>query len=196
MVLTERQVMNNIIGLLNGTDTATLNKAWEELHWYDEVNQWCNDESIVTGVHRIKVYGVVAAYSQNSQWKANKTIASRALRGDIRGMRGVLKKVNDILALPDTLSDAEMADAVALILNGPKISRFFWNILNPRSNKVTVDRWILRAALLDDDVKLKAPNASFYRVIERAIKGLARMLKVSCAGLQAVIWTIVRGSAQ
>jgi hypothetical protein len=72
-----------------------------------------------------------------------------------------------------------------------KVGAFYSNIMNPdTSERVTVDRWILRSHGLREAVSAKQ-----YETIARCYRETARELGESPSALQAIVWLHTRGEA-
>jgi len=86
-------------------------------------------------------------------------------------------------------------EKIAAILNGPKITSFFYNILNPiGAEHVTIDRHALGVAICG----LKRRRIDLimtgkqYRTIASAYKWTAEQLGILPLELQAITWTTYR----
>jgi len=168
--------------------------------------------------------GVFAAFSQNSQWAANVTIATRYLnRGNApgSGMARVLAEC----ALLEAGADPTSSDTLGL-----KRADFCANLLGDMS-RVTCDRWHLRAAFnvaaYDPNDLSNAPKqmgrsrekykpakaaklgrthsdwmivvgltADVHAMVTAATKTVAAEFGESPAACQAVIWCAVRGTGE
>lgn len=128
--------------------------------------------------------GVFAAFSQNSTWKANITMATNYMHGNGRGMKSVL---SECYALEDG------ADPTDYMVLGLKRADFCANLLGDET-RVTCDRWHLRAAFgTDSPPSLKA---HIHDVVTAATRIVAAEYGETPAACQAVIWCAVRGTGQ
>lgn len=141
--------------------------------------------------------GVIAALSPRCQWITN-----------VRWARAVVHAANTGQECPNVSMMDNRAAAWKIaqgaaplsVLNGPKVSRFYRNIMADM-DCATVDVWMMRAALGADNVptdakgKEKAPTIRQYRAIESAVQRAAALAGISAAMLQAVVWIVVRGAA-
>jgi hypothetical protein len=82
---------------------------------------------------------------------------------------------------------------IVTILNGPKISRFFRNIVGD-SNAVTVDVWAQRVAT--GKASNIPPAGLTYTNIELAYQAAALVIGVPARDVQAAVWVWVRGAAE
>jgi hypothetical protein len=131
--------------------------------------------------------GIVAAFSTNTTWAANVTLAKRLVAGNPAGLPDVLKKIAGIMAL-DNPSMAE----VQLILNGLKLQCFADNIAHPTSShRSTLDRWMYLAMGVP-----KTKSAELYGEYEDMFARLAVEYGFELPmHFQAFIWVLKRGKA-
>ena len=76
-------------------------------------------------------------------------------------------------------------------LNGPKTSAFA-RALTGDDQAIVVDVWMLRAAGYTKD----SPNKTDYAEISAAIRNVSDKMGLSPRTTQALIWILVRGSAE
>lgn len=170
--------------------SATLAQVDEGRGWYPAMGGMIRnlaDESFYLTGDRPSdpiAVGVFAAFSQNSTWKANVTMATNYLGGNGRGMRRVLAECE---AIED---GADPTDPATL---GLKRADFCANLLGDYS-RVTCDRWHLRAAY-GADTKVKLTPAVRDEVTE-ATRIVAAEYGETPAACQAVIWCAVRGDGK
>jgi hypothetical protein len=138
---------------------------------------------------------VIAALSPRAQWKVNLAWAAQVIYAARNGL--------ECPAVSTTNNRAaawRIATGGELTLNGPKVSRFARNIMGDMDCG-TVDAWMLYAAHGRDNVAKdaqgnpKAPTGKRYAMYENAIRRAAKLEGTSAAMLQAIVWTVVRGSA-
>lgn len=156
--------------------------------------------------------GVIAAFSQNSTWIANITMARKYLNG-LSGKGGGLKAV---LAELDAMENGVSPDVAIGSLKRPD----FWRNIIGQHEFVTCDRWHLRAAFALDALDPADGFASRPSYVQRtrvsktapwrpcvkltdAVRDAVTAATAMVAGeygespaeCQAVIWCAVRGSA-
>jgi hypothetical protein len=191
--MSEDQIEENILAIIATADTALIDEAQRQSAWYIEVNAFAVGIANGYGISVAQACGIIAAYSSNTTWKGNQTIVKRVMESGAYGLPDAVKKTNLILAMDP---DHDIYD-VMRILNGPKISRFALNIFDPYSDEVTVDRWMVRAAMNNCDKKIGLPPTESVRIkIQNVIKRIAKRMKLACAAAQAFVWTIIRGSGE
>jgi hypothetical protein len=122
---------------------------------------------------------VVSAFSPRERWSSNveKAVAF-SLGQKVTGLSNNLKMAEASLHLG--------FDA----LRGPKTNAFARAIAGDE-NAVVVDVWMMRAA----QVGVDSPNKTQYAEISQAIKRVATRHGLTPRTTQALIWILVRGSA-
>jgi hypothetical protein len=123
---------------------------------------------------------VISAFSPRERWTTNvaKAVAF-SLGHDVRGLPNNLAMANSALV--------NGFDA----LRGPKTNAFARAIAGDES-AVVIDIWMMRAAKVDSD----APNKTQYREMTEAIANIAGKTGMTNRTVQALIWILVRGSAE
>ena len=123
---------------------------------------------------------VVSAFSPRERWTNNVTKAiSFSLGRDVPGFKNNMKMANNGLTMG--------FDA----LNGPKTNAFARAIAGDEQ-AVVIDVWMLRAL----GIEKKSPTQSTYREMARAVRTVAMEYGMTPRAMQALIWIIVRGSAE
>lgn len=159
---------------------ASLETVVNGLTWYDNAYHLAQELAAESGLGLEKCAGIIAATSINQSWQGNVTLAKDAVRGNVRGLKMVVDKVNAILEC-----DGDM-DCILTILNGDKVKNFFLNILGDYSG-VTIDRWMMRIWGID-----RVPKGKAYIKKAAKIKEVATRLGYQPAQLQAILWEQVR----
>lgn len=142
--------------------------------------------------------GVIAALSPRCKWVSNVRWARAIVNAARNGQECPSVHTTTMRAIAWDIATGVRTPEEAL--RGPKISRFYRNIMQDM-NCATVDIWAMRAALGSDNVPTdargieKAPTIVQYRTIESAYIRAARIAGTSPAMLQAVVWIVVRGAA-
>lgn len=138
--------------------------------------------------------GCIAALSTNAEWSANLTLARHAINGSPRGMSKCLAEVVRILAGED-FSD--------VLSYNVKRWNFAWNICGDM-DKVTVDRWAIRAAT-GEDVALGSTKprkdgtsqyADNYAIMVDAYRQAALICGETPADMQAIVWVAIRDASK
>ena len=122
---------------------------------------------------------VVSAFSPRERWATNIEKAVAFSLGQ------------KVVGLPNNLKMAEASLILGFdALKGPKTNAFARAIAGDQ-NAVVVDIWMMRAAGLSVD----SPNKTQYTEISQAIKRVANRFQMTPRSMQALIWIMVRGSA-
>lgn len=171
--------------------SATRAQVLEGRAWYPAMGAMIrtirDESSHETGDYAVSdamAVGVFAAFSQNSTWKANVTMARNYLRGEGRGMRTVLAECGKL---------EDGADPTDYAVLGLKRADFCANLLGIES-RVTCDRWHLRAAFATDTPPTLSPKV--HALVTEATRIVARKYRETPAQCQAVVWCAVRGDGK
>lgn len=107
--------VDNILKVFDQTDQH------DRRDWYLEARMFANSLSDRTGLDRLKICGIIAALSPQTSWDLNRKLAEDFLVTGHAAHTGMfLKKAEDILNSSGTPDD------IAGILNGNKITSFFF----------------------------------------------------------------------
>ena len=122
---------------------------------------------------------VVSAFSPRERWSSNVTKAIAFSLG---------KKV---VGLSNNLKMAEASLVLGFdALKGPKTNAFARAIAGD-TEAVVIDVWMMRAARMGVD----SPNKTQYTELSQAIKRVAKLNQMTPRTVQALVWIMVRGSA-
>ncbi len=127
------------------------------------------------------VAGIIAALSPRVTWRRNIRLASDVLGNCYQ--RGAFKA---------NLTKAMRIDSGERpldVLRGDKVRAFYLALMGDESS-VVVDVWMLRAVK-----HVKGITSKTYGVIAAAIREAASVVGATAASFQAIVWTVVRGSA-
>lgn len=104
--------------------------------WYKSARDWANSLSESYGLQFLKSCGIIAALSPQVNWDHNKQLALDFIStGRARHTGMFVGKAEDIYHSDGTPSE------IASVLNGNKITSFFFNIAFPSNTQaVTIDR--------------------------------------------------------
>ena len=123
---------------------------------------------------------VVSAFSPRERWTSNVAKAiSFSLGEDVTGLSNNLKMANASLILGFDALKGQKTNAFARAIAGDE-------------NAVVVDVWMMRAAGSEKD----SPNKTEYAEISEAVVKIANRFQMTPRTAQALIWILVRGSAQ
>jgi hypothetical protein len=123
---------------------------------------------------------VVSAFSPRERWTNNVAKAiSFSLGNHVPGFKHNMFMANNALTMGFKA------------LNGPKTNAFAKAIAGDE-NAVVIDVWMLRAL----GIEKKSPTQSQYKEMAKAVTTVATEHGMTPRAMQALIWIIVRGSAE
>lgn len=160
--------------------SATPAQIVQAAQWYSDANAIASDMSRNSEYTIEQCASVIAAFSPRMPWARNVYIATEFING------------NKVGALGTSIRNAENALTMGFdALNGLKTNAFARNIAGDL-NAVTIDVWMIRAA----GIEKNSVNKTEYRQLANAVTEVANELDMAPAIVQALIWIIVRGSAE
>ena len=172
--------MNLVKTFRSYVEDATPGQVEQATLWYADAEKVA--DKVATNLKTTLEVGasVVSAFSPRERWTTNvaKAIAF-SLGQEVTGLSNNLKMAKTSLELG--------FDA----LRGPKTNAFARAIAGDE-NAVVVDVWMMRAAGYGVD----SPNKTQYTDVVEAIKEVAEEFGLTPRVCQALIWIIVRGSAE
>jgi len=169
---------------------STPKQKKEGRSWYGRANRICNRISKETDTPLYKVVGILAALSPSNKWDRNVLDTKNFIEtgGDCKVCTYTTNKDKAYEILTNTTGK----QSVLKILNGPKTTAFFTNILHPRTGgAVTVDRWALRSVQEGE----RTPIVQKRKIIE-AHQLAASELGIKPHELQATVWLQVKAKAE
>jgi hypothetical protein len=181
-----------LVGILNANyDESLRTIAWEHgLTWYQDAHDYAVMLTEQFNLTLAQACGIMAATSIRTRWTANLRDAVLASGGLLNtGLKIRYQKCNEIRGMAEPTRDD--VQAVLRILKGPKISAFALNILDPNGRVATIDVWMCRAF----DVPHSAAKGKTYDQMQAAVQIVADMLDLPVPTVQAIVWVLVRGSA-
>ncbi|MGH2568238.1 MAG: DUF7178 family protein, partial [Bacteroidota bacterium] len=149
------------------------------MRWYPEALATAYEIAGESGYTVEQVAGVIAAVSPNTSWQQNVSLAWQLC---VEGRDGGTFGKN--VAYAHRILTGEVWEDV---LKGPKVRAFAANILGD-TQRVTVDRWMARAAGLNID----RVNVGQYVMVEQAVREGGAAVGVSPRDLQAMVWITIR----
>lgn len=158
--------------------------------WYIESNELAVHLSSGNSLSIAQCAGIIAALSPQKSWPTNKMLAYDFIEFGKRSghMPVMIDKAEQITRTKDI-------QEIAGILNGPKITNFFYNILNPVGPEhVTIDRHALGVAICGTKrrrIDLIMTDKQ-YKTIASAYKWTAEQLGILPLELQAMTWITYR----
>ena len=180
-----REILNNILKVWHAASSDDITKG---LTWYEDAHNIAKGISDRTNTPLVNVIGVISAISPGVAWDTNIKQAEDFLH-DENAVLSTYPAFRDkavMIALPFN----DYNDIKAILLGnrgrGKKTANFFANIYDYKFNtNVTVDRWMYRAAQLDNNIK-------YYDQIEDAVRLIASSEGLLPHQVQATIWETIR----
>lgn len=174
--------------------------TWKQADlWYVQAHRFCAGLASTYNRPIEQVAAIVAVYSMRTSWQDNQNRVIRYLASNGQDHAGTMVQYGKIFDIESVGTDV---NAIRKILRGPKITRFFHNILFPTTSPyATIDSWMV--VPLPNTVNyghlasgIREYGSNLYIRIERAIRAIARMLGVPVATMQAALWIHLRGSGE
>ena len=185
-----KTVTNYVDELRKKYELTTPKQKKEGKSWYGRANRICNRISNDYDIPLYKVVGILAALSPSNKWERNVQDTKNFIKngGDVKVCTYTAQKDK----AGEILFRAKGKQEVLKILNGPKTTAFFTNILHPRTGgAVTIDRWALRSV----QEGASSPTTQRRKLIT-AHQVLANELGIRPHELQAVLWLEVKAKAE
>ena len=186
----ESAVEQMAINIMNTFDRAEVDAMKAGSRWYRIAWNIAADMGRRYGVSGEQAAAVIAILSPRCSWEVNIARAEAWLgEGSTVGLfTWQVERLREMLA--------DMDGSWVEYVRGPKVSRFYRNIVGDTS-AVTVDIWASRVALgwvgaNDNTYKQMVGTPLRYELVERAYRAAANRLGVAPSTVQAVTWVQVR----
>ena len=148
--------------------------------WYREARRTCRALAREFGVSLRTAAGVVAALSPRVTWSQNIRLACDALAGIERPIGAFRANASKAAAIVRGVRPLA-------ILGGSKVRAFYRALVGDESASV-VDVWMARA------MRIRKLSSRVYERAVMAMRRVAAYVGTTVARLQAIVWTVVRGS--
>ena len=159
--------------------TATMSQVEAASVWYFEAQEVAEDVAQILGVDLERGASIVSAFSPRNRWSNNVAQAYAFANGlPVSGLSNNLR-----------MAEAAKVDGFDA-LKGQKTNAFARAIAGD-TDAVVIDVWMMRAAGMETD----SPNKGQYWLLSEAIRKVAADHGITPRTAQALIWIIVRGSA-
>lgn len=159
--------------------TATMSQVEAAATWYHDAQEVAEDVAEILGVDLERGASIVSAFSPRNRWSNNVAQAYAFANG------------LPVSGLSNNLRMAEAAKVGGFdALKGLKTNAFARAIAGD-TDAVVIDVWMMRAAGMETD----SPNKGQYWLLSEAIRKVAADHGITPRTAQALIWIIVRGSA-
>jgi hypothetical protein len=179
---------------------ATLQQKLEANAWYWNAHNFARELARRYHLTLVQSSALVAVLSPGTRWSQNckdaEAFAKAAKNGEempsattyaiqARKAWHIVKYCKNI--------DAEAMESMIGSKAAKKTVSFFWNIFDPTKRDIaTIDRWMMRAALIDRD----APTSKQYDAIAWAVIEVARKRETQAHKIQALVWLAVQENEQ
>ena len=159
---------------------ASLRDVEAASRWYHDANAVARQVADNLSCSIEVAASIVSAFSPRQSWALNVRNAIAFSKGE------------DVKCLTNNLNMANAAMVMGFdALKGQKTNAFARAIAGD-DNAVVIDVWMMRAAMMPTD----SPNKTQYAFVADAICDAAAMFGITPRTAQALIWIIVRGSAE
>lgn len=173
--------MNNYVEIYSAIAAkATFGQVEQASKWYLDAERVA--EEVARNLDTTLEIGatVVSAFSPRERWSRNVTNAIKFSLGE------------DVIALGNNIRMAKAALVLGFdALNGQKTNAFARAIAG-NEDAVVIDVWMLRAL----GIEKKTPTQSQYKEMAKAVTTVATAFGMTPRAMQALIWIVVRGSAE
>ena len=162
--------------------------------WYDEAKEYVKILSLRFDTPQLICAGVVSALSPNNRWGRNKLDAHTVLDAVKKGLSADQVKVctynnNKLKAFAIARGD------IKILKQSPKTYAFAKNISGEDINKVTIDKWHLRAIQTRSSSPRECKTTVTplqYKLLEKDCQKVAKKYNINPSTLQATIWVTIR----
>lgn len=159
-----------------------------------------------------RIAAIVAIFSSTCEWSANMRATEDIVNAWHDGMRGtslpaVTRNYACVLKAETILSgsyDGDVIDTIVMVRDSrgriipdhqlSHKTRTFYRNIRGEYDHATIDVWMVRALFGSADHQYR-PEGWHYRMMEDVIITLAGEYNLTPASMQAILWTIIRGSA-
>lgn len=164
------------------------------MSWYEDARNFCCSVAATHAIPLEPVVAVVSLLSPRNKWDRNKLDAETLIAAEKKGdplesvtvatFNGNRQRAWDLLKLGKFNPDK--------IFKGQKTRAFYDNLIDPDSDRVTVDTWAARAAYNTKANWMRSIGIREYRRLEAQYKTVAKAVKIKPYQLQAVVWVCIR----
>lgn len=166
-------------------DSLSFRSYVDGFAWYKQAHGLCKSISEEYSVPLHKVVGVCAALSPQKSWEMNQILLKRFFESDFSESGHTTVMHNKCIDIVN-LRNKSTLEEVIKILQGPKISCFFDNMLFPDSSqRVTVDRHHIRICTGEDIRTVTKKQYDFY---EDETRKFAKEVDILPCKLQSMLW--------
>jgi len=181
--------------------SATMETKAQGINWYFTANHIALHIANKFNVPMTKVCGVIAALSPATNWVQNIADAHNLVLAyvneiDPREVVVTTYGMNKLKAIRILTGNSATDTTIGrILLHKSKVNKtnsFYWNILYPRDEQVTIDRHAFRIALGDPRADEICMTEKRYRNLSEAYKIAGRKLGYNANQIQAITWLSFR----
>ncbi len=192
--MTSQQRSKGRVLLNHWYNESTLEERELGKAWYNEAKEYVKILSFKFNTPEIICAGVVSALSPNNKWDRNKLDAYSVLDAVSKG------KASDQVKVCTYNNNKRKAFAIArgdirILKQSPKTYSFAKNISGHDTDKVTIDKWHLRATQTRSLSPKKCKTSVTplqYKLLEKDCQKVAKKYNINPSTLQATIWVTIR----
>lgn len=164
----------------------------EGKEWYKVGHNFCLRVAKENKIDHKTVAAIVSALSPANKWHLNLINAESLIRAYRRGEDPNAVSVTTYNRCKKKAIEILETNAKKLAFTGTnyKTFCFFHNLAFPLSNRVTIDRWVIR--LLNPRNKALALKGKRYLRVENEFTKAAKELGILPKELQAIVWIYIR----
>jgi hypothetical protein len=170
--------------------SATPQQVIDGLKWYDAARQAAHDIAAGTPYSIEQVSAVIAALSPEITWSQNKKAARQVVENHAAGNRNRVGRYGANSEKAYKILEGDIS-----VLRGKKVTAFHANIMGDTS-AVTIDRHAYSIATGRRIQHGKSITVAEQRIIERAYRNAAARVGVEPSEMQAITWSVLRGTAE
>tara|TARA_R110002153_G_scaffold194614_1_gene347999 strand:- start:52 stop:657 length:606 start_codon:yes stop_codon:yes gene_type:complete len=173
---------------------ATKEQIKEGIEWYNDAQDFCKYLSKKYNISVYVVATVVSCLSPNNRWARNKLDAENLILYFLKGRKLEDLKVCTYNANKDKAWRAMQGEIISE--KAPKTHAFAMNVGLLSSEHITIDKWHLRACLIEpaDGIVNCTESCTIvqYRRIEQITAQIAKENNLKGYELQAIIWVTIK----
>ena len=183
-----------MINIITALQQATAGQIETGFQWYSIARAWCMRIGYKYNINPRTVAYMIAVMSPRNRWEWN-------LQDVINILHAVKTGINPMTVTchsfnKNKIKTIKLARGEPYTITGQKVSAFIDNIINPASDRITVDVWAYRVWIGDYTAPPKIINPKLYALIEADYKQVAKMYSLKGYELQAIVWSVARDTGK
>ena len=192
---TDSELLYNLESWIQIANSYYPDVVFEGKRWYADAQEFTRETAVRFNLEPYKVAAVVSALSPNNKWYRNKQDAYSVCRAFTEGLGPDDVKVctytsNKIKAFEILAGETEIT------AKSPKTHAFAMNVGLLSASHITIDKWMIRAALVHEQEgvipTVESCTAVQYRRLEKLTAQLAKKHNLKGYELQAIVWVMIK----